>query len=323
MATTTNAFVGPADRASEKKFPTSDRVYYQIMTDSRYDKSDFTLLYWDGLKNDYASIPITDWVLKGGDIPWHRVYFFKYRDVVVWDRESKQYTLKDIVKVTGPRKPKTVTLPAAATAAVSDPKQPVARQFEYLCILDFEATCDSPVQLTQPEIIEFPTVLVNCTTMAIEDEFHVYVTPVVNRRITPFCTELTGITQQMTDSGVRFSEALSQFDKWFRAKHQLDRKKCTFVTCGDWDLKTMIRMQCDVTAVPVPHYMREWINIKKAASAFLKEKHIRGMADLLAKLNLPLKGRHHSGIDDCRNIAAITIKLMQDGCLMQNTWKRR
>lgn len=32
-----------------------------------------------------------------------------------------------------------------------------------------------------------------------------------------------------------------------------------------------------------------------------------GMTDMLAFLQLPLIGRHHSGIDDTRNIAAILI----------------
>ena len=34
------------------------------------------------------------------------------------------------------------------------------------------------------------------------------------------------------------------------------------------------------------------------------------MAGMLKALRLPLVGRHHSGIDDCRNIAAIVHALL-------------
>jgi inhibitor of KinA sporulation pathway (predicted exonuclease) len=35
------------------------------------------------------------------------------------------------------------------------------------------------------------------------------------------------------------------------------------------------------------------------------------MVGILNKLKLPLDGRHHSGLDDAKNIAKILIKLMQ------------
>jgi len=34
---------------------------------------------------------------------------------------------------------------------------------------------------------------------------------------------------------------------------------------------------------------------------------------MLQYLNLPLDGRHHSGIDDCNNISKIFIKMWEDG----------
>jgi ERI1 exoribonuclease 3 len=50
------------------------------------------------------------------------------------------------------------------------------------------------------EIIEFPVLKVNTKTFEIEDTFHSYVEPKIHKKLTQFCTELTGITQNMVDN---------------------------------------------------------------------------------------------------------------------------
>lgn len=91
-----------------------------------------------------------------------------------------------------------------------------------------------------------------------------------------------------------------------------------FLTCGEWDLKTMLPAQL---AISFPTASSEYalapfasrINIKKA---FGKHYHLRnpsGMAGMLKKLGLELEGRHHSGIDDCRNILRIVRKMKDAG----------
>jgi len=47
------------------------------------------------------------------------------------------------------------------------------------------------------------------------------------------------------------------------------------------------------------------------------------MTDMLAFLGLELKGRHHSGIDDCRNIAQVLIRMLRDGAVLAETWVAR
>jgi len=42
-------------------------------------------------------------------------------------------------------------------------------------------------------------------------------------------------------------------------------------------------------------------------------KKPKGMDGMLNFLNLSLDGKHHSGIDDCKNIAKIFIKMWEDG----------
>lgn len=66
-----------------------------------------------------------------------------------------------------------------------------------LLILDFEATCDDVglVPHGEAEIIEFPTLLYNIEEDAVTATFHEYVRPVLHPKLTPFCEQLTGITQ--------------------------------------------------------------------------------------------------------------------------------
>lgn len=68
--------------------------------------------------------------------------------------------------------------------------------FDYLVVIDFEATCDNKTSLTPQEIIEFPAVLVNLETLRIQAVFRTYVKPVCHPRLTEFCKRLTGIQQE-------------------------------------------------------------------------------------------------------------------------------
>jgi hypothetical protein len=68
-------------------------------------------------------------------------------------------------------------------------------RFRYLMVLDFEATCNNPVQTSPQEIIEFPTVVVDTVEKRVVGEFRRFVRPVIHPELTRFCTELTGIRQ--------------------------------------------------------------------------------------------------------------------------------
>eukprot|EP00752_Nemacystus_decipiens_P012256 g10864.t1 len=188
-------------------------------------------------------------------------------------------------------------------------------------ILDFEATCDDKgiggVRFGPQEVIEFPTVLLDATSLDVVDEFRVYVRPVRNPTLTTFCTNLTGIEQPTVDSGVLFAEALLQHTEFLRRNSCLpgQRRSCLFVTCGDWDLKTMMPGQCKLIGANVPSHFKAWANIKKVFQEVVhpERRGSRGrlppMPDMLSSLGLTLVGRHHSGLDDSRNIARIAREL--------------
>ena len=185
-------------------------------------------------------------------------------------------------------------------------------KIDYFLVLDFEGVNNK--HLGGPdimEIIEFPVLKVNALTFKTEAIFHTYVQPTIHPKLNPVCTEITGITQEMVNGQPTLPEVLNRLDKWMRDEKLLDKGVTTcFVTCGNWDLNTCLPVQCTYQKLCYPDYLKRWINIKDIFERITGKSRKRyGMAGMLKELNLKLEGRHHSGIDDSKNIAKILATL--------------
>ena len=99
-----------------------------------------------------------------------------------------------------------------------------------LLILDFEATCDGAsddqisrlAQCEIHELIEFPVVHLSGDSLEELAVFHEYVRPAAGRQLTPFCVQLTGITQETVDQASELRDVLGRFVQWVEARG-LDR----------------------------------------------------------------------------------------------------
>ena len=200
--------------------------------------------------------------------------------------------------------------------------------FQRLVILDFEATCRPGAPPTPQEIIEFPSVLIDLRREsgdAVIDEFEAFVRPVHHPELSEFCTELTSIRQEDVADAPIFSEVFDRHLAWLRGHNLLgDEDPGVIVTCGDWDLATMLPVQCrasERSIAELPPIYRRWINIKKIFRDTRRGAKAFGMATMLNNLGLELLGRHHRGIDDCRNIARMALALAADGADFSITTK--
>ncbi|THD23542.1 ERI1 exoribonuclease 3 [Fasciola hepatica] len=203
-------------------------------------------------------------------------------------------------------------------ATASGMNRPV-QFFKYFLILDFEATCDKNRKITPTEIIEFPVIKMDSESLIFERIFHYYVQPKVHADLTDFCTELTGITQDMVDGQPCLEDVLKKFDDFLRDEQLLlPENNFAFVTCGDWDLKKMLPSQCQYLNIPLPSYFGQWINIKQIYCDVMGT-FPRGLTDMARGLRLPMQGRLHSGIDDCRNIASVLCALIRLGAIPRIT----
>lgn len=187
--------------------------------------------------------------------------------------------------------------------------------YAHAIVLDFEATCDDRSRPRPQEIIEFPSVLMSLKSLEIVDEFQAFVRPIHNPKLTEFCESFTSIRQSDVDEAAGFPKVLEDHQRWLEG-HGLSEQNALFVTCGDWDLKTMLPAQCLVSDPRVealsPIYT-SWQNIKHAFCDVQKKNKVPGMAGMLKGLGTKLAGHHHRGIDDCRNIAALYRELIGKG----------
>jgi poly(A) polymerase len=72
---------------SQDRFQTSREVYHRIRWDPRLDSREFTIGY-DARGEHLEEIPFMAFV-PDGEIPWHRVWFFRRGQQVVWDRRER------------------------------------------------------------------------------------------------------------------------------------------------------------------------------------------------------------------------------------------
>jgi inhibitor of KinA sporulation pathway (predicted exonuclease) len=169
----------------------------------------------------------------------------------------------------------------------------------HFLVIDLEATCDEDHRIPsrQMEIIEIGAVLVDGRTLAPVDELQTFVAPVRHPVLTPFCTRLTSITQADVAGAPRFPQAILKLSRFMEGRDAL------FCSWGDYD-----RNQFDLDArhhrVALPFGGRH-LNLKKRFSAELGEETRYGMAGALRRVGLTLRGVHHRGIDDARNIARL------------------
>lgn len=124
------------------------------------------------------------------------------------------------------------------------------------------------------------------------------------------------------DSADAFLDVWQRFQAFLK-EHGVYEKpsEFSFITCGNWDLRTMLPKQLhlsqpdhglDASGVLINPY-NDWINLKAAFRKHKQLRHERDMLGMLQHLKLQLEGRHHSGIDDCRNLLRIIQELKSTG----------
>ncbi|GAB2215602.1 hypothetical protein Droror1_Dr00019991 [Drosera rotundifolia] len=202
-------------------------------------------------------------------------------------------------------------------------KQLSPQNVDYLLVLDLEG---------KVEILEFPLLLIDASTLQVVDFFHRFVRPskMSERRIHEYIEGKygkIGVDRIWHDTAIYFKEVIQEFEAWM-IQHQLWVKDlhgplhgAAFVTCGNWDIKTKIPQQCTVSGMNLPSYFMEWINLKDIYLNFYKRR-ATGMLTMLRELNIPLRGSHHLGIDDTKNIAKVLQRILADGAVLQITARR-
>ncbi|MFC8220474.1 exonuclease domain-containing protein [Streptomyces sp. NPDC057362] len=179
-----------------------------------------------------------------------------------------------------------------------------------LNVIDLEATCweGQPPPGAVSEIIEIGLAVVDLDARERVARHRILVRP-TRSRVGAFCTELTGITQAEADRGVSLAEACDTLVRDHGAGVR------PWASWGDYDRRQLVR-QCaaDGIAHPFGHPAeRAHTNAKAVFAETYGLRRRPGMARALGIAGLPLEGRHHRGVDDAWNIAALVLRLAGAG----------
>jgi len=138
-------------------------------------------------------------------------------------------------------------------------------------------------------------------------------------------TYLCSTIQETVENAEPFPPVWDRFKEFLKGQNLWDDpSRYAFITCGAWDLRTMLPQQLSQIISTNPsaesddlllstHFQQRVINIKMAFQKKYGYKNAKGMAKMLGALNMHLEGRHHSGIDDCGNILRIVKRMVDDG----------
>ncbi|MCI0994740.1 exonuclease [Pseudomonas corrugata] len=175
-------------------------------------------------------------------------------------------------------------------------------------VIDLEATTDEggwPV--AEMEIIEIGATLVNRDGREL-DHFQRFVRPLRRPLLTPFCRELTHITQANIDSAAPISEVWPAFEHWLAPYHA---NLGGWVSWGDYDRKQLLQewqqQQLHSVLARVPH-----MNLKQRFAKARRLERPLGLNGALQLAGLQFSGQQHRALEDARNTARLLPLVLAD-----------
>ncbi|MGX9416248.1 exonuclease domain-containing protein [Vibrio sp. WJH972] len=154
---------------------------------------------------------------------------------------------------------------------------------------------------TSGEIIEIGLAEIDVEKGEIMKRAQYYVKP-EHDEISPFCTELTGITRRTIEKqGRTLEQVLKSMIKNFGGSNKI------YAAWGRDDL--ILQQECESKGLTMP--FKEYINLATLyrIQHRLKDKRI-GHRDAQEKLGIEWEGRQHSGYVDAHNLAKIALEML-------------
>lgn len=193
-------------------------------------------------------------------------------------------------------------------------------------VVDVEATCwdtQNGERAEGPnEVIEIGIVALDLKTLNVTKKGSYVVKP-RSTKVSPFCTQLTGWTQQDVDGAPDILQVLSTI----RADFGITRNH-TWWSGGEYDryklssdpnlqgslgflYKDFADARVDGIDINPFESMRAHYNIKTLLAMKMGWKREKGLARSLAAIGATLEGRHHNGADDAYNTAKLVARLLR------------
>lgn len=177
----------------------------------------------------------------------------------------------------------------------------MSRTIKRVLVIDVEATCWEPPEPEYiSEIIELGVTTLSLPSRKIDDNKSILIKPQLST-VSPFCTSLTGLTQELLDQeGLLFPDALQTFRKEYAPQ------KCMFASWGAYDQRILER-NCELYDEQYPFGHNMHLNIKMLFA--MQFGFTTDLQEAAEHLDLPWKGRPHRGSDDSLMAALILNEL--------------
>jgi len=179
----------------------------------------------------------------------------------------------------------------------------MARALDVILVVDVESTCweQNPPKGQTSEIIEIGLCPVDVETLTRLEKRSILVKPVLSE-ISPFCTELTTLTPEMSATADSLGDAVKTLRDEYHSQDRL------WASWGDYDRRQFERV-CETLGVAYP-FGTSHLNVKSLFAAAINRNEM-GLGGAFKHLGNKMEGTHHRGDDDAWNIADILCKLLR------------
>lgn len=155
------------------------------------------------------------------------------------------------------------------------------------------------------EIIEIGAYRIN-SYAEVEDTFARFVLPKVNSILSPFCKQLTGISQEQVNRGKSFDKVIQDFQDWAL----IGEEDYTLISWGNQDQKLF---QNDCKLHRVDHTWADGVvNLKDDYIRLHKMLKPLGLKAAVEREGYEFTGEQHRAISDAENLAKIFIKYFSE-----------
>jgi inhibitor of KinA sporulation pathway (predicted exonuclease) len=175
----------------------------------------------------------------------------------------------------------------------------MAKRLDHVLVIDIESTCwdgGMPPRGQANDIIEIGICPLEVSSGRRLEKRSILVKP-ERSSVSPFCTELTTLTQAQVDAGVAFKDACKILENEYLGTERV------WASFGDYDRRQFER-QCRDEGVRYP-FGPGHLNAKTLFAVARGLPSEVGLPQAMALLGLKLEGTHHRGHDDAWNIAAV------------------
>lgn len=198
----------------------------------------------------------------------------------------------------------------------------MGKRLDKILVIDVESTCwlQSPPPGEESEIIEIGICLLDVSAGRRDLKRSILIRP-ERSAVSPFCTELTTLTQAQVNQGVSFARACTILQEEYASGQRV------WASYGDYDRRQFYR-QCRAQKVSYP-FGPSHINVK---NLFALSRALPQEVNLVQALKIQgweLEGTYHRGDDDAWNIARILAAVLcrarspDDRChdLEEDSWQ--